>query len=91
MNSDKLVSIIVPIYNVENDIKRMVQSIINQTYKNIEIILIDDGSTDNSPIIIDNLAKDNDRIIVVHKENSGVSDTRNQGIRTIHWKIYDFF
>lgn len=78
MNS--LVSIIVPVYNVEKYIKRCLDSIINQTYKNLEIILIDDGSTDNSGKICDEYAKLDKRIIVKHNTNRGVSFTRNYGI-----------
>lgn len=82
MNS--LVSIIVPVYNVEKYIRRCLNSIINQTYKNLEIILIDDGSTDNSGDICDQYAKDDRRIIVQHNTNRGVSFTRNCGINLSH-------
>ncbi|MBQ8596495.1 MAG: glycosyltransferase [Lachnospiraceae bacterium] len=75
-----LVSIIVPIYNAQEKIGRCIESILNQTYKDFELILLDDGSTDESGSICDAYAKKDDRIIVVHKENSGVSDTRNLGI-----------
>lgn len=75
-----LVSIIVPIYNGEKKIVRCVESLINQTLKDIEILLINDGSTDNSLEIIKNLQSKNDRIRVIDKENSGVSETRNLGI-----------
>ena len=79
-NMKKLVTVIVPIYNVENYLKKCVNSIINQTYENIEIILIDDGSTDGSGTICDEyLAKDN-RIKVIHKKNEGLSKARNVGI-----------
>lgn len=69
----KVVSVIIPVYNVEEFIFRTVESIMNQDYKNIEIILVDDGSPDNSARIIDELAKKDDRITCVHKENGGVS------------------
>ena len=75
-----LVSIIVPVYNVEKYLKKCVDSIINQTYKKIEIILIDDGSTDNSSIICDYYSKIDSRINVVHKKNGGLSDARNRGL-----------
>ena len=74
------VSIIVPIYNVEKYIKRCIESLIIQKYKNIEIILVDDGSTDNSADIIDDFAQFDHRIIVLHKKNQGVSAARNSGI-----------
>lgn len=73
----KKISIIVPIYNVEQYLKKCIESIINQTYKNIEIILINDGSKDNSGKIADEYSKNDDRIIVMHKENGGLSDARN--------------
>ncbi len=76
-----LISIIVPIYKVENYISRCIDSIINQTYKNLEIILVDDGSPDNCPKICDDYASKDDRIRVVHKKNGGLSDARNAGIQ----------
>lgn len=74
------VSIIVPVYNVEKYLKEAIESIINQTYKNIEIILIDDGSTDKSGEICDYYASKDLRIKVIHKENGGLSETRNIGL-----------
>lgn len=75
-----LISIIVPIYNVEKYLNKCIDSIINQTYKNIEIILINDGSEDNSGKICDKYAKEDSRIKVIHKKNGGLSDARNVGI-----------
>lgn len=80
IDSRDLISIIVPVYNVEIYLTECVQSILNQTYKNIEILLIDDGSTDNSGVLCENLAKQDGRIKVFHKENGGLSDARNYGI-----------
>ena len=77
---DEKVSIIVPVYNVEVYLERCVKSIINQTYTNIEILLVDDGSTDKSGILCDELAECDERIAVFHKENGGLSDARNNGI-----------
>lgn len=78
---DSLISVIVPIYNVEKYLDRCVDSIINQTYKNLEIILVDDGSPDNCPKMCDDYAKKDSRIKVVHKENGGLSDARNAGMK----------
>ena len=75
------VSIIVPVYNVEMFVSRCIESICEQTHKNIEIILVDDGSTDGSGEICDKYSLKDSRIRVVHKDNSGVSATRNVGIR----------
>ena len=75
-----LISVIVPVYNVEKYIGKCIESIINQTYKNLEIILVDDGSTDNSGNICDDYAIIDSRIIVIHKKNGGLSDARNAGI-----------
>jgi len=75
-----LISIIVPVYKVEEYIEKCVRSIIAQTYKNLEIILVDDGSPDRCGEICDNFAKQDTRIKVVHKENGGLSDARNAGL-----------
>lgn len=75
-----LVSIIIPIYNAKKTIDRCVNSVLNQTYKDFELILLDDGSTDGSGQLCDAYAKKDMRVRVLHKENTGVSDTRNQGI-----------
>lgn len=74
------ISVIVPIYNVEEYLERCIKTIINQTYKDLEIILVDDGSTDSSGKICDNYAKKDNRIVVIHKKNGGLSDARNAGI-----------
>jgi len=79
MNNEKI-SIIVPIYNVEKYLNKCIESITSQTYKNIEILLIDDGSTDGSAAICDKYAKMDARIKVIHKQNEGVSLTKNLGI-----------
>ena len=75
-----LISVIVPIYNVEKYLKKCLDSIINQTYNNLEIILVDDGSPDNCGKICDEYAKKDNRIKVIHKENGGVSSARNKGL-----------
>lgn len=79
MDNNKI-SIIVPIYNVEKYLNRCIESIINQTYKNLEIILVDDGSPDNCPQICDEYAKQDHRIKVIHKKNGGLSSARNAGM-----------
>lgn len=78
--NDVLISIIVPIYNVEPYLERCIESIVKQTYKNIEIILVDDGSTDRCPLICDIWKEKDDRIKVIHKSNGGLSSARNAGI-----------
>lgn len=85
-----LISVIVPIYNVEKYIHRCIESIINQTYKNIEIILVDDGSPDQCPLICDEYVNKDSRIKVIHKENGGLSDARNAGIKIAKGEYYCF-
>ena len=82
-NMNEIVSIVVPIYNVEKYLKKCIESILIQSYKNIQIILVDDGSTDNSSIICDEYAKKDERIYVVHKPNGGLSDARNVGLEKV--------
>lgn len=90
MDSKPKVSIIVPIYNVEKYLIKCVDSLVNQTLKEIEIILVDDGSPDNCPKICDDYAKKDTRIKVIHKQNAGVSAARNTGIEvaTADWLAF---
>lgn len=87
---DKLISVIVPVYNVEKYLKKCISSIISQTYKNIEIILINDGSTDKSGIICDYFTKKDERVRVKHIENLGVSNARNIGIEISNGELICF-
>lgn len=89
MNND-LISVIIPVYNPGRHLKKCLDSIINQTYKNIEIILIDDGSTDGSASLCDDYAKNDSRIICIHQENAGVSKARNKGIELAKGEFYHF-
>lgn len=75
-----LISVIVPVYKVEEYLRECVDSIISQTYSNLEIILIDDGSPDNCPAICDEYAEKDERIIVIHQQNGGLSTARNAGL-----------
>ena len=86
----ELVSVIVPIYNVEKYLERCIKSIINQTYQNIEILLVNDGSPDNSKAIMEKYAKKDKRIVCCYKENGGLSDARNYGIKKSKGKYVCF-
>ncbi len=90
MNND-LISVVVPCYNVEKYLEKCVESIINQTYPNLEIILVDDGATDNTPELCDKLALTDSRIKVLHKVNGGLSDARNAGLAVASGKYITFF
>lgn len=90
MKNEPLISVIIAIYNPGKYLRACLDSIVNQTYKNLEIILVDDGSTDDSLKICQEYAEKDSRVIVYHKENSGVSATRNQGIRLAHGDYFSF-
>ena len=85
-----LVSIIVPIFNVEKYLEKCIQSLIKQTYTNLEIILVDDGSTDSSSKICDFYSQYDSRIVVLHKNNGGLSDARNEGLSKVTGKYVMF-
>ena len=80
MTDEKLISVIVPVYNVEKYLDRCIASIVNQTYKKLEIILVDDGSSDSSAEICDKWSKMDKRVTVVHKDNNGSAAARNSGL-----------
>ena len=80
MKKDVLLTVVIPVYNVEKYLKRCVESVLIQEWKNYDILLVNDGSTDNSPQICDDYAKAYDFISVIHKENAGLSEARNTGI-----------
>lgn len=85
-----LISVIVPVYKVEQYLERCVTSIINQTYKNLEILLVDDGSPDRCGEMCDEFAKKDSRIRVIHKENGGLSSARNAGLDIINGEYVGF-
>lgn len=87
---DKLISVIVPTFNAERYLDRCIESLVIQTYPHLEIILVDDGSSDKTGAICDNWANKDSRIIVIHKKNGGVSDARNAGIRRASGKWLGF-
>ena len=77
---NELISVIVPVYNVENRLDRCVQSLVNQSYPHLEIILVDDGSKDHSGDICDQWKEKDNRIVVIHKTNGGTASARNAGL-----------
>ena len=83
---NELVSVIIPVYNSKTYLRECIESATNQTYSNLEIILLNDGSTDDSGALCDSFAQEDSRIKVIHKENSGVSDTRNKGVEIANGK-----
>ncbi len=85
-----MLSIILPIFNMEKHLNQCVDSILNQTYKDYELILVDDGSTDKSSQMCDEYAEQDNRVIVIHKENGGLSDARNTGVKVAKGE-YIFF
>lgn len=85
-----LVSVIVPVYNVSRYLKECVDSILNQTYHNLEVILVDDGSTDGSGELCDAYATQDPRVRVIHKVNGGVSSSRNVGLEAVHGEYISF-
>ena len=87
----KIISVIVPIYNVEKYLEKSIDSLLCQTYQNLDILLVDDGSTDSCPAICDAYKERDVRIRVIHKENGGLSDARNVGLSMAHGDYIAFF
>lgn len=85
-----MISVIVPVYNTEKYLKRCIESVLSQTYADIEVILVDDGSTDRSGWICDQYAAADQRVVVLHKENGGLSDARNAGIQCARGEYLSF-
>lgn len=85
-----LISIIIPVYNNSKSLKRCLESVVNQTYKDLEIIIVNDGSTDNSLDICNEFAKKDDRIVIIDKENGGVSSARNAGLKVANGEYIGF-
>ena len=90
MEQDILISVIVPVYNVEKYLPKCVDSILNQTYRNLEVILVDDGTPDASGAICDAYAQRDPRVKVIHKENGGLSSARNAGIDIARGEYFGF-
>ena len=90
MECNPLISIIIPVYNVEKYLSECIESVINQTYKNLEIILVNDGSTDSCPQICEEYAAKDNRIKVIHKKNGGLSDARNIGLKQATGALISF-
>ena len=90
MTDKSLISVIVPVYNIEEYLPRCVKSIVNQSYKNLEILLVDDGSTDGTGALCDSLAETDSRIRVFHKKNGGSSSARNLGIKEARGEFLAF-
>ena len=91
MEMNDLISIIIPVYNMEKRIARCLKTVTEQTYHNLEIIIVNDGSTDNSLKICEEFSKKDNRIILVDKANGGVSSARKCSLRKIYRKIFGLY
>ena len=87
MDTNEKVSVIIPVYNDEKYLKQCVESVLTQTYTNLEIILVDDGSTDHTPEICEEYREKYNQIRVLHKKNGGVGSSRNAGLALGNWRI----
>lgn len=90
MDTRPLVSIIIPVYNAEQYLRYCINSILNQSYTNLEVILVDDGATDSSPAICDEYATADSRVTVIHQKNGGISKAQNTGLDNAHGKYIAF-
>ena len=81
MNNDPLISIIIPCFNAEKTLEKCLESVVQQSYANLEIIIIDDGSTDETSLIYNKFQSNDERILVLKQQNSGVSKARNTGVK----------
>ena len=90
MCQEKLLSVIVPVYNVERYLARCIDSILQQSYRNLELILVDDGASDSSGAICDEYAQKDPRVNVIHKENGGLSSARNAGLDAAKGEFISF-
>ena len=88
--SEPKISVVIPVYNVESYLERCLESVVNQSLNDLQIILVDDGSPDGSAIICDNYAMKDSRIKVIHKSNGGLASARNEGLKYVTGK-YLFF
>lgn len=88
--NDELISVVVPVYKVEKYLDKCVESIVAQTYNKLEIILVDDGSPDKCPVICDEWAEKDSRIVVIHQQNAGLSEARNAGVRAASGRYIGF-
>lgn len=88
--SNPLISVIIPVYNVEKYLEKCIESVLEQSYTNLDIILVDDGATDSSGMICDKYAQADNRIKVIHKKNGGLSDARNAGIEVARGVLISF-
>ncbi|MBR2595193.1 MAG: glycosyltransferase family 2 protein, partial [Solobacterium sp.] len=84
------VSVIIPVYNAEKNIERCADSVLNQEYRDLELIMVDDGSKDGTAAILDELAARDERVRVIHKPNGGVSETRNRALDMAAGKYVQF-
>ena len=87
---EPLISVIIPVYKVEEILHRCVDSVISQTYQNLEIILVDDASPDRCPAICDEYAEKDKRVKVIHKANAGVGEARNTGVDVASGEYHRF-
>ena len=90
MDSKELISVIVPVYNVRSYLEKCFESVAGQNYRNLEIILVDDGSTDGSGALCEELARRDSRVRVIHKKNGGLGSARNAGIDAARGEILSF-